>query len=124
MEFEDYQRESANTAIYPDHGECSPDAITYVTLGLIGEAGELANKWKKFFRDGITANTPDDYDYDPAVLEEYKSTLKSELGDVLWYVAQLATELGVPLEQIAEENLSKLQSRQARGMLHGSGDYR
>lgn len=111
MDFSDYQTESGTTAIYPDNGLGTDKAITYVLLGLVGEAGELGNTYKKYFRGDITRN---------AVMAK----LQLELGDVLWYLSQLATELGVNLEDIAEDNLGKLRDRQDRGMLQGSGDNR
>src|SRR5215207_4863297 len=105
----DYQRRSRVTAVYPDAG----DNLTYPALGLCGEAGEAAEKVKKALRD------------DGGVLtDERRAALAGELGDVLWYVAQLATEAGLDLDAIAQENLSKLLSRQERGVLAGSGDTR
>jgi NTP pyrophosphatase (non-canonical NTP hydrolase) len=109
MRFSDYQRQSRVTAVYPGAGA----NLTYPALGLCGEAGETAEKVKKMLRD------------DGGVLtDERREALAAELGDVLWYVAQLATEAGLDLEQIAEENLAKLRSRQERRALHGSGDAR
>jgi NTP pyrophosphatase (non-canonical NTP hydrolase) len=104
-----YQRLSRRTATYPGAGE----NIVYPTLGLAGEAGEVAEKVKKLLRD------------DGGVLsEERRAALSAELGDVLWYVAQVATEAGLELEEIAQANLDKLISRQERGVLSGSGDQR
>lgn len=80
-------------------------------MGLVGEAGELANKLKKHLRDGIP-------------LSFVKQGMAAELGDVLWYVANLATELGYDLNDIANFNVEKLKSRQERGTLSGSGDVR
>jgi NTP pyrophosphatase (non-canonical NTP hydrolase) len=104
-----YQQRSRQTARYPDAGS-NP---LYPTLGLCGEAGEVADKVKKVLRDrqGV---------FDAQVRED----LGLELGDVLWYVAQLATELGLDLEQIAAANLSKLADRAARNVISGSGDRR
>jgi NTP pyrophosphatase (non-canonical NTP hydrolase) len=104
-----YQQRSRATAVYPGAGE----NLTYPALGLCGEAGEAAEKVKKAMRD------------DGGVLtEERRAALAAELGDVLWYVAQLATEADLDLDEIAEENLAKLLSRQERGVLQGSGDLR
>ena len=87
--------------------------MTYPALGLCGEAGEVAEKVKKTLRD------------DGGVLsDERREALSRELGDVLWYLSQLATEAGLDLEEIAAENLDKLLSRQERGVLRGSGDER
>ena len=109
MRFSEYQRRSRETAVYPQLGE----NLVYPALGLCGEAGETAEKIKKAIRD------------DGGVLtDERREALAAELGDVLWYVAQLATEAGLELETIAATNLEKLASRQRRSMLHGSGDRR
>jgi NTP pyrophosphatase (non-canonical NTP hydrolase) len=109
----DYQLTANETAIYPDSGEATTAAIGYTVLGLVGEAGEIANSFKKAIRDenGI-------------VTAEKAADLAAELGDVLWYAANLASELGYPLELIAKKNLQKLKSRQARGVIAGSGDNR
>lgn len=109
MTFEEYQIESRKTAIYPN----KDNNFIYPTLGLAGEAGEVAEKIKKVLRDG-----------NGIVSDEKKEELTKELGDVLWYVANLSKELGISLEDVASKNLEKLQSRQQRGELHGSGDNR
>jgi NTP pyrophosphatase (non-canonical NTP hydrolase) len=109
MLFSDYQTLSRRTASYPGAGE----NIVYPTLGLAGEAGEVAEKVKKLLRD------------DGGVLsDERRAALAGELGDVLWYAAQVATEAGLDLAEIAQGNLDKLRSRQERGVLSGSGDQR
>jgi NTP pyrophosphatase (non-canonical NTP hydrolase) len=109
MDFSEYQTLSRRTATYPHAGA----DMTYPALGLCGEAGEVAEKVKKTIRD------------DGGVLTaERRDALARELGDVLWYTAQLATEAGLELEQIAADNLEKLLSRQQRGVLRGSGDER
>lgn len=109
MTFEEYQKESRRTAQYPDAG----NNVIYPTLGLSGEAGEVAEKIKKVIRDknGI-------------IDAETRNAIAKELGDVLWYAAQLATELGVSFEDVAQGNLEKLFSRLDRGKLHGDGDER
>lgn len=109
MNFEEYQKKSRNTAIYPNAGE----NFIYPTLGLSGEAGEVAEKIKKVIRDknGIIDG-------------ETREAIQKELGDVLWYVAQLATELKLDLDDIAEKNIEKLFSRMERGKLNGDGDNR
>ena len=109
MNFEEYQKESRKTAIYPDAG----NNWVYPVLGLSGEAGEIADKMKKVIRDDGNV-----------VSEEKKKEVKKEIGDVLWYVAQLATELGLSLDDIAKANLEKLFSRMDRNKLGGSGDNR
>ena len=109
MELNQYQYKARKTALYPNVGK-NP---IYPTLGLAGEACEVADKVKKVLRDnnGI---------FDDSA----KHAIKLELGDVLWYVSQLSSELGFDLEQIAEENLQKLSSRMNRGKLSGDGDLR
>jgi NTP pyrophosphatase (non-canonical NTP hydrolase) len=105
----DYQERSRATAVYPDAG----DNLLYPTLGLCGEAGEVAEKIKKMVRD------------DGGVLSaQRRAALSKELGDVLWYLAQLATEAELDLDAIAQDNLDKLLSRQRRSVLQGSGDDR
>ena len=109
MELSEYQRRSRATAVYPEAGS----NLTYPALGLCGEAGEVAEKVKKAIRDDGGELTP-----------ERRAALAAELGDVLWYVAQLASEAGLELDALARENLDKLLSRRERGVLQGSGDSR
>jgi NTP pyrophosphatase (non-canonical NTP hydrolase) len=109
VRFSEYQERSRATAVYPDAGS----NIVYPALGLCGEAGETAEKVKKAIRDDGGTLT-----------EERRAAIAAELGDVLWYAAQLATEAGLDLDEIAEANLDKLASRQRRAVLHGSGDER
>ncbi|MCP9910621.1 nucleoside triphosphate pyrophosphohydrolase family protein [Cyanobium sp. BA20m-p-22] len=109
MDFHTYQERSRATACYPDAG-ANP---IYPTLGLCGEAGEVADKVKKVLRD-----------QGGEFSAELIAALQLELGDVLWYVAQLATELGLELDQVAQANLDKLASRSARNVISGSGDSR
>jgi len=109
MDLNAYQQAAGRTALYPDRGQ-NP---LYPTLGLCGEAGEVADKVKKVLRDhGGVFST------------ERRQAIALELGDVLWYVAQLAHELGVSLEEIASANLAKLADRADRNVLGGSGDRR
>ena len=108
MEFSEYQRLSRRTALYPRGA-----SLAYPVLGLTGEAGEVAEHAKKAIRDDGGELTP-----------ERRAAMVKELGDVLWYVAQLATELDLDLDVIAQSNLQKLLSRQQRGVLSGSGDER
>lgn len=109
MTFEEYQKKSRQTAIYPD----KDNNYIYPTLGLLGEAGEIAEKIKKILRDDRGV-----------VTEEKKQEIAKELGDVLWYLSQIATEFNQSLEEIASININKLKSRQERGKLSGSGDNR
>ena len=109
MNFAEYQEKARQTAKYPIIGH----GVIYPTLGLTNEAGEVSGKIKKIFRDkeGI-------------ISESDLSALQGELGDVLWYLAQVSTELGLSLDEIAEHNISKLLDRQKRGMIQGEGDNR
>jgi NTP pyrophosphatase (non-canonical NTP hydrolase) len=109
MNFTDYQQKAKNTAKYPVIGH----GVIYPTLGLTNEAGEVAGKIKKVFRDK-----------DGIISDETREALKAELGDVLWYLSQTATELGLSLNEIAEYNIAKLLDRQARGKIRGDGDNR
>lgn len=109
MDFSDYQTKSRRTAKYPAIGH----PVIYPTLGLVNEAGEVAGKIKKVFRDK-------DGQIDAETLE----MLKSELGDVLWYIAQVCTELDVSLDDVAEYNIAKLYDRLERGKISGDGDIR
>lgn len=109
MDFKEYQEKSRKTAGYPAIGH----PLIYPTLGLVNEAGEVAGKIKKVFRDkGGQIN------------EETREALQAELGDVLWYLAQICTELGLSLEEVAEANIAKLYDRLDRGVIRGDGDNR
>ena len=108
MELDEYQKLSRRTAEYPRAAW-----LAYPALGLAGEAGEVAEHAKKAIRDDAGSITA-----------ERRSAMAKELGDVLWYVAQLASELELDLDEIAQANLQKLLSRQRRGVLSGSGDER
>jgi NTP pyrophosphatase (non-canonical NTP hydrolase) len=109
MTLNEYQTAAHTTACYPTEGLMS---IVYPTLGLAGEAGEVADKIKKVIRRN-GAFTP-----------EVKQEIAKELGDVLWYVAALSRELGFDLEALAQMNLSKLADRKERGVVKGEGDNR
>jgi NTP pyrophosphatase (non-canonical NTP hydrolase) len=106
LTLKDYQARAAATALYPRES-----AVEYTALGLVGEAGEIANKVKKVLRG--------DYDKD-----QLREMLVGEIGDVLWYAAMLARELDLDLGEIGRANLDKLASRKERGVLTGSGDDR
>lgn len=101
-----YQERCSATAIYP-----SFEGVPYTILGLTNEAGEVAGKYKKYLRD--RERWPD-----------VRDKIAEELGDVLWYAAMLARELGYPLEEIMRMNLDKLAGRAERGTIGGSGDKR
>ena len=108
MHLDEYQRAARRTAIYADRHR-----VVYPALGLASEAGEVCGKVKKVLRDrgGDFADAPIEL-------------LKHELGDVLWYIAVLAADLGLALEDVAADNLAKLNSRRERGRLGGAGDRR
>ena len=108
MQLDAYQQAARSTAIYEDRHK-----VIYPALGLASEAGEVAGKVKKALRDHGGAFDPEQID-----------ALEDELGDVLWYVAVLAADLGLSLEAIAEGNVAKLASRQRRGAIGGEGDRR
>jgi NTP pyrophosphatase (non-canonical NTP hydrolase) len=109
MTFEEYQKLSRETAIYPNIGK----NFVYPTLGLTGEAGEVSEKVKKILRDN-----------NGVADEERKKELTKELGDVLWYLSQIASELGLSLEEVASLNIEKLHSRHERNKIQGNGDNR
>lgn len=111
MNMNDYQKSSSVTAIYPGQGDIG--GLAYVTLGLAGEAGEIANKVKKILRD-----------HEGEISDEVKLDLLKEGGDALWYLARFVDELGGHLGTVADDNLRKLLDRQRRGVLTGSGDSR
>lgn len=127
MNLNEYQSRAAETAIYPGKG--TPLGLIYCALGM-GEAGEVQGSLKKAIRDeGMVPGQAwhgDDYVETEWVEPTMKrrADLMKEAGDLLWYLANFAAELGVSLEEIAQANLDKLASRQARGVLGGSGDER
>jgi NTP pyrophosphatase (non-canonical NTP hydrolase) len=109
--FAEYQAISQQTATYPDRG--GPLGLAYITAGLAAEAGEVAGKIAKGLRD---ANGFFDV--------ERKTGIKSEVGDVLWFLSEICTHMGIPLEDAADWNVRKLHDRMSRGVLGGSGDDR
>ncbi|MDE6367155.1 MAG: nucleoside triphosphate pyrophosphohydrolase family protein [Muribaculaceae bacterium] len=108
MTLDEYQSAALKTAIYP-----SEMSIVYPTLGLTGEAGEVADKVKKTIRDNGGRFS-----------DERRRQIALELGDVMWYAATLARDLGYSLDDIAAMNIDKIASRVERGVLHGAGDNR
>lgn len=111
MKLNDYQSKAVTTAVYP-----KDKALPYLALGLSGEAAEVANKVKKILRG--------DYDNDPEKAEEALNAITMELGDTLWYIAVLASELDADLDLIAISNLDKLAARVEANTIKGSGDDR
>ncbi len=110
MELNEYQKEALKTAMYP-----AKHKIVYSAMGLGNEAGEVMGKIKKWLRGD---------DGEGAMSDERRESLKGELGDVLWYLAVLANDLDLTLDDIAKNNVEKLQSRKERGTLQGDGDKR
>jgi NTP pyrophosphatase (non-canonical NTP hydrolase) len=110
MTFDEYQKKALTTSITYDDPQMDK---TIWVLGITGEAGEVAEKWKKIvaYREGV-------------VTEEDKIELSKELGDVLWYMSVFADRLGLSFDDIAKQNIEKLASRQARGTIKGAGDNR
>lgn len=107
----EYQQRASATAIYP-----AERGVEYVALGLASEAGEVAGKVKKQIRDGAN--------WSGEQREEHRQKMIDELGDVQWYVAEMARNLDISLEDLMRWNLAKLQSRRERGVLQGNGDKR
>ncbi len=103
MEINEFQIKARGTAVYSDNLQ-TLDPLTYSVLALCGEAGELANKLKKAHRAG---RAPDFL------------VLADELGDVLWYVAAIAHDLGMTLEEVAVMNIEKLAARRAANKIIG-----
>ena len=108
MDFINYQWRTSKTAIYP-----SDKALEYLSLGLVSEAGEVAGKAKKIIRDHNSVLTP-----------ETKDALLAEIGDVMWYIAQLCEILGTNMGIVARQNVEKLAQRQKTNKLSGDGDNR
>ena len=110
MEFNEYQERCMKTAIYP---ELLGNNVVYPVLALCGESGEVAEKLKKILRDKAGKISDDD-----------KVELKKELGDVLWYLAAISKELDIRLDEVAQANIAKVESRKQRNTTHGNGDNR
>ena len=109
--FDQYQLFAKSTAVYPKKNYIS--GLTYTVLGLVGETGEIVEKVKKAIRDS-----------EGIINEDTRSAIRSEIGDVLWYLSQLSQELGFSFGDVAALNVMKLESRQERGVLRGQGDTR
>lgn len=111
LTFQEYQQKAKTTAKYPGVGEFM--GMAYCALGLTGEAGETANQIKKVVRDDSSSRTPDRL-----------AKIRHEIGDTLWYLSQLCTELGMNLEEVGQENLDMLAKRAADGKISGEGSIR
>ena len=105
FQFDEYQRRSAQTRL-------NTATFAYLVLGLASEAGEVAGKYKKVIR----GDTP--------LTESFKTAIAYELGDVLWYISQIASDLNIPLSTIAQNNIDKLLDRKERSHIQGDGDVR
>jgi NTP pyrophosphatase (non-canonical NTP hydrolase) len=110
MNLNEYQNAASTTANYPTTNNMG---LYYTALGMSGEAGEICNKVKKIIRDSSGV-----------LSEEKRQELKGEAGDVLWYISEFARMLGFTLDEVGQDNITKLASRQARGVISGSGDNR
>jgi len=112
MDFNEYQKLARSTFLVNPHTNFSL-VISRMILGICGEAGEIAEKFKKILRDK-----------DGEIAQDFRDSVKKEIGDVLWYLAVLCDLLGIKFEDVAQANVDKLASRRDRGKLGGSGDER
>lgn len=113
MTLNEYQNGARLTAIYREQVTTPEDRFVYTSLGLNGEAGEVAEHAKKMIRDDAYVFT-----------RERRAQVRKELGDALWYIAMCADDIGVSLGELAQDNLDKLADRMTRDQLHGAGDNR
>lgn len=113
MEFNEYQKRAAKCDFFEPTSDVKSAGFLEKILGITGEAGEAADKFKKIIRDK-----------DGEMSAEDKEAIIKELGDVLWYVASIARYLDTPLSEVAKGNIQKLEDRKARNKLHGEGDNR
>jgi len=109
VNFREYKKKSRETAVYQNLGK----NYIYPLLGLAGETGEVVEKFKKLLRNN-----------DGVIDKEFIESIKKELGDVLWYISQISTELDIELDDIAETNIKKLKSRMERNVIKSYGDDR
>jgi len=110
MDFKEYQEKSKKTDLKVTINNSN---LAYYALGLADESGEVAGKIKKLYRD-----------FDGKLTEEYKKEIAKELGDVMWYLTQLSTNLGLSIEEVAQMNIDKLYARMDQNKLKGNGDNR
>jgi NTP pyrophosphatase (non-canonical NTP hydrolase) len=114
MNFDEYQKEAIITDTYSK----SKHDLKHISffeklLGLVGETGEVAEKFKKIYRDN-----------DGVLTDQQLQDMKKELGDILWYTAVVADYLDISFQDVAEHNIAKLRDRQKRNKIQGSGDNR
>lgn len=114
MTINEYMVRAHETAVYPEDDQMK--AIAYLILGLTGEAGETANTFKKYLRGDMSHENGK---IDPVKLDEMFHKILDEIGDVLWYVAELCTTIGIPIEEVARANLAKLKRRNEEGTIKG-----
>lgn len=112
MNFNEYQELAHKTAVYPEG-----NALAYLTTGLAGETGELCSKVAKRFRGDIENMTQDEF-------IDHVLAIKGEIGDILWFLAEISQLYGLTFDQVAEYNIRKLRDRLNRGVIKGSGDNR
>ncbi len=108
MEMNEYQQAALQTAVYPQEMK-----IVYPLIGITGETGEVAEKIKKVIRDNNAVFSDDD-----------RREIAKEIGDILWYISSLSSDIGYSLDEIAAMNIDKITSRNERGKIHGEGDNR
>lgn len=113
MNFDEYQKAAKTYDLFEPNGNLGDVGFIEKVLGLVGEAGETADKIKKILRDK-----------NGVVSDEDRSLVVKELGDTLWYLAAISRYIGVPLSKVADGNIEKLESRLQRNKLHGEGDER
>ncbi len=113
MDFNQYQKEAIKTDSFGGKGEITSLGFIIKLLGLAGESGEIADKFKKIYRNN-----------DGKMSSEEKELIVKELGDVLWYLSVISNYLDIPFQEIAEKNIEKIKDRQERNVIKSSGDTR
>ena len=113
MNFDEYQKTAGEYDLARATTNLKDTGFIEKILGLVGEAGETAEKIKKILRDK-----------DGKASKQDRVLITKELGDILWYVASIARYLNIPLSEVAELNIKKIESRRQRDKLHGEGDER
>ena len=113
MKMNEFQKQAIDFALYPENIE-----VIYTALGLAGEAGEVCEKIKKIIRSGKDIRTEAKYNF------VFRGEVAKEIGDCLWYIANICNDFNFNMETIAKMNIDKLEDRRKRGILHGEGDNR
>lgn len=134
MDIDNYQKQAAETALYPHRKEF--EGLLYTVMGLVGECGEIAGKVSKIMRGDTKTRIPDCVSFGSGDPEEEQvlwemhqrdhayALIANEAGDVAWFLVMLIDELGYAPSQVLLENLKKLEDRKRRSVIHGSGDDR